>query len=74
MITSDGEIVAGAYQRDGLPPGALIGLAVSGGTIEGRARVILDMTDADLDAGDILVDHLHRPELVHPCSWRSRGS
>jgi rifampicin phosphotransferase len=55
VITSDGEIVAGAYGRDGLPPGALIGLAVSGGTIEGRARVILDMADADLDAGDILV-------------------
>jgi len=35
--------------------GALAGLAVSAGTIEGRARVILDMADADLEAGDILV-------------------
>ena len=31
------------------------GLGVSGGTIEGRARVILDMADADLEEGDILV-------------------
>jgi pyruvate,water dikinase len=38
-----------------VPPGALVGLAVSAGTIEGRARVILDMAEADLEAGDILV-------------------
>jgi pyruvate,water dikinase len=55
VITSEGEIVAGAYRRNELPPGTLIGLPVSGGTIEGRARVTLDMTDADLEAGDILV-------------------
>lgn len=35
--------------------GALVGVPVSAGTIEGRARVILDMADADLEAGDILV-------------------
>jgi pyruvate,water dikinase len=33
----------------------LIGLPVSAGTVEGRARVVLDMADADLEAGDILV-------------------
>jgi rifampicin phosphotransferase len=55
VLTSEGEVIAGAYRRDDVPTGALIGLAVSGGTIEGRARVILDMTDADLEAGDILV-------------------
>ena len=38
-----------------MPPGALIGLPVSAGTVEGRARVILDMAEADLEAGDILV-------------------
>jgi pyruvate,water dikinase len=38
-----------------VPAGALIGLPVSAGTIEGRARVILDMAEADLEAGDILV-------------------
>jgi rifampicin phosphotransferase len=55
VLTSDGEVVAGAYRRDDLPAGALVGLPVSGGTIEGRARVILDMAEADLEAGDILV-------------------
>ncbi|MFD3418911.1 rifamycin-inactivating phosphotransferase [Streptomyces decoyicus] len=55
VLTSDGEALTGAYRRDDVPAGALVGLAVSAGTIEGRARVILDMADADLEAGDILV-------------------
>jgi rifampicin phosphotransferase len=55
VLTSDGEAIAGSYGRDNLPPGALAGLAVSAGTVEGRARVILDMADADVEAGDILV-------------------
>ncbi|MFF7725789.1 rifamycin-inactivating phosphotransferase [Streptomyces sp. NPDC008001] len=55
VLTSDGEAVTGAYRRDDVPSGALIGLPVSAGTIEGRARVILDMAEADLEAGDILV-------------------
>jgi pyruvate,water dikinase len=55
VLTSDGEAVAGAYRRDDVPAGALVGVPVSGGTIEGRARVILDMADADLEPGDILV-------------------
>ncbi|HTJ70396.1 MAG TPA: rifamycin-inactivating phosphotransferase [Actinospica sp.] len=55
VLTSDGEAINGSYRRDDLPDGALIGLAVSAGTVEGRARVILDMADAALDEGDILV-------------------
>ncbi|WP_435269989.1 rifamycin-inactivating phosphotransferase [Streptomyces sp. 1222.5] len=55
VLTSDGEAVTGAYRRDDVPAGALIGLPVSAGTVEGRARVVLDMADADLEAGDILV-------------------
>jgi phosphoenolpyruvate synthase/pyruvate phosphate dikinase len=55
VLTSDGEVVAGAYRRDDLPTGALVGLPVSAGTIEGRARIILDMAEAELEAGDILV-------------------
>ncbi|GAA4543670.1 phosphoenolpyruvate synthase [Amycolatopsis samaneae] len=55
VLTSDGEAVSGAYRRDDIPDGALTGLPVSTGTVEGRARVILDMADADLEAGDILV-------------------
>jgi pyruvate,water dikinase len=55
VLTSDGEAVAGSYRRGGLPAGALVGLPVSAGTVEGRARVILDMAEADLKPGDILV-------------------
>lgn len=55
VLTSDGEALTGAYRRDDAPAGALVGLPVSAGTVEGRARVILDMAEADLEAGDILV-------------------
>jgi rifampicin phosphotransferase len=55
VLTSDGEVVAGTYRRADVPAGALVGLPVSAGTVEGRARVILDIADADLEAGDILV-------------------
>src|SRR5205085_10875804 len=55
VIASDGEIVAGEYKRENLPAGAFVGLAVSSGVIEGRARVILNLEDAVLEKGDILV-------------------
>ncbi|BCJ49655.1 putative phosphoenolpyruvate synthase [Actinoplanes sp. NBRC 14428] len=55
VLTSEGEALNGAYRRDDVPPGALTGLPVSAGTVEGRARVILDLSDADLAPGDILV-------------------
>jgi rifampicin phosphotransferase len=55
VLTSDGEVVAGTYRRTDIPAGALVGLPVSAGTVEGRARVILDLAEADLEAGDILV-------------------
>ncbi len=55
VITSDGEIIAGTYKRENLPVEAIAGLPVSSGVVEGRARVILKMEDADLEEGDILV-------------------
>jgi rifampicin phosphotransferase len=55
VLTSEGEVVAGTYRRADVPAGALAGLPVSAGTVEGRARVIPDLAEADLDAGDILV-------------------
>jgi phosphoenolpyruvate synthase/pyruvate phosphate dikinase len=55
VITSDGEIITGRYNLENLPAGAIAGLAVSAGLTEGRARVILNMEDADLEDGDILV-------------------
>jgi pyruvate,water dikinase len=55
VLTSEGEMVVGAYRRDGLPDGALPGLGVSAGTVEGRARVAFDIASAELEPGDILV-------------------
>ncbi len=55
VLTSEGEVVTGAYRRRDVPAGALIGLAVSAGTVEGRARVVFDPTQANLERGDILV-------------------
>jgi len=55
VLTSEGEALDGAYRRDGIPAGALPGLAVSAGVVEGRARVVLDIADADVAPGDILV-------------------
>ncbi|BAY78244.1 phosphoenolpyruvate synthase [Nostoc linckia NIES-25] len=61
VITSDGEIIAGRYKQENLPAEAIIGLPVSSGVIEGRARVILNMEDADLEDGDILVTSFTDP-------------
>ncbi|PGC29398.1 phosphoenolpyruvate synthase [Bacillus pseudomycoides] len=62
VITSDGEIIVGEYKRENLPAEAIIvGLPVSSGVIEGRARVILNMEDADLEDGDILVTSFTDP-------------
>ncbi|MEV8614971.1 rifamycin-inactivating phosphotransferase [Amycolatopsis sp. NPDC051373] len=55
VLTSEGETVSGSYRRSDAPAGALPGLPVSAGTVEGRARVVLDLAEADLDTGDILV-------------------
>jgi pyruvate,water dikinase len=55
VITSDGEIIAGEYIRENLPAEAIAGLPVSSGVIEGRARVILNLENAEIEDGDILV-------------------
>ena len=55
VLTSNGEVIAGAYRRHDVPTGALVGLPVSAGAVEGRARIILDMAEAGLEPGDILV-------------------
>jgi rifampicin phosphotransferase len=55
VFTSDGEVIAGSYRRHDVPASALVGLPVSAGTVEGRARIVLDLAEADLEPGDILV-------------------
>lgn len=61
VITSDGETLSGEYKRENLPAEAIVGLSVSSGVIEGRARVILNMEDANLEEGDILVTSFTDP-------------
>lgn len=55
VMTSDGEIFTGRYRRDAVPAGALVGIGVSAGTVEGRARVIADLAGASIEPGDIVV-------------------
>jgi pyruvate,water dikinase len=38
VLTSDGEAFTSTYPRHGLPPDALVGVAVSSGRVEARAR------------------------------------
>ncbi len=55
VMTSEGEIISGQYNRGNIPRGVLVGIPVSSGIIEGRARVVLKMADAHIEDGDILV-------------------
>ncbi|HWS36368.1 MAG TPA: phosphoenolpyruvate synthase [Actinoplanes sp.] len=55
VLTGDGEMINGGYQRGDAPDGALVGVAVSAGVVEGRARVVRDLTGAVFAPGDILV-------------------
>ena len=55
VMTSEGEIISVEYNTGNIPQNALPGIPVSSGTIEGRARVILKMEDANIENGDILV-------------------
>lgn len=55
LLTSDGEEIKAGYKRDNLPEGALPGMPVSSGVIEGIARVITDPSKASINKGEILV-------------------
>jgi len=54
-VMSEGEVIFGEYNTGNIPQGALPGIPVSSGIIEGRARVVLKMADATIEDGDILV-------------------
>lgn len=54
VLTTTGG-VAGIDGRHDAPAGALVGLPVSSGVVEGRARILTSMADADLEPGDILI-------------------
>ena len=55
VMTSDGEIIGAEYDGGDAPEGALIGVPVSAGVVEGRARIVLDLEHAAFEEGDILV-------------------
>jgi len=61
LMTSEGEIISGEYKSGKAPDGALLGIAAASGTVEGRARVILRMEDANFAKGDILVTSFTDP-------------
>lgn len=61
LIFSDGEVVETHYDNPA-PDGALKGIGVSNGVVEGKARVITDVINAkDIQAGEILVTHFTDP-------------
>lgn len=55
VMTSDGETFDGHYVGGRPPEGALTGVPVSAGIVEGRARIVLKLEEAALAEGDILV-------------------
>jgi phosphoenolpyruvate synthase/pyruvate phosphate dikinase len=55
VLTSEGECVTTQPNNDHVPEGALGGLAVSSGVVEGVAKVVIDPTTAVLHSGEILV-------------------
>ncbi|MBB6215333.1 pyruvate,water dikinase [Anaerosolibacter carboniphilus] len=55
VMTSNGEIITSEYDTSNIPQGALMGVPVSSGIIEGRARIVLKLENADIEEGDILV-------------------
>lgn len=55
VITSDGEIINSRHSDENLPEGALPGVSVSAGVVEGIAKVVLDPSAATLFPGEILV-------------------
>ncbi len=60
IIFSDGEVPSIAYKNN-IPENALAGLAVSSGIVEGRARVIQSLDEAQIEKGDILVTRFTDP-------------
>lgn len=61
VMTSEGEVISGERVGGNIPRDALAGVPVSAGIVEGRARVILQMEDAAIEEGDILVTRFTDP-------------
>ncbi|MCB9780810.1 MAG: phosphoenolpyruvate synthase [Alphaproteobacteria bacterium] len=61
VLTSEGECLDGGWPDGAARAGELVGLPVSLGVAEGRARVLLDVGDAALQPGEILVTRFTDP-------------
>ncbi len=55
IIMSDGEVPLGEYDGSSIPENTLAGVPVSPGVVEGRARVVSKLSEAQVEKGDILV-------------------
>ncbi len=55
LLTSEGEAPSARVERADLPEGVLAGTGVSGGVVEGPARVIRDPSEATIEKGEILI-------------------
>lgn len=55
VLTSEGEVIQADHKQGEVPVGALPGTAVSAGIVEGRARIVMRIEDANVEEGDILV-------------------
>lgn len=61
IITSHGFVPPMSYSSGNIPKGAIPGIPVSSGIIEGPARVVLSVEEAKLEEGDILVTRFTDP-------------
>ncbi len=55
VLTSEGEVPSFRVDRDDVPEGALVGTGVSGGVVEGVARVVRDPSKETIERGEILI-------------------
>lgn len=61
VFTSEGFVPPSSFQAVNMPEGAISGIPVSTGIVEGRARVILSVDEAKIEEGDILVTQFTDP-------------
>jgi phosphohistidine swiveling domain-containing protein len=55
VLTSEGEAPSPRVERDDVPAGAFVGTGVSGGVVEGVARVVRDPSAETVEKGEILI-------------------
>ncbi|MFZ7101420.1 MAG: phosphoenolpyruvate synthase [Peptococcaceae bacterium] len=61
VITSEGFVPSSDFSTENFSANALLGIPVSSGVVEGRARIVLSVEEAKLEAGDILVTRFTDP-------------